>query len=98
MRDPSWVDYVEGSKIIEVAYWSEPCYESATVPCKIRYCTEATLPRPRCTHTGVRGMHRRKHTTCEAGDCAVHTYSVTAASSFMGKLQPFSYEARTEAC
>ena len=25
-------------------------------------------------------------------------YSVTAASSFMGKLQPFSYEARTEAC
>ena len=42
--------------------------------------------------------HRRKHTTCEAGDCAVHTYSVAAASSFMGKLQPFSYEARTEAC
>ena len=42
--------------------------------------------------------HRHKHTTCEAGDCAVHTYSVTAASSFMGKLQPFSYEARTEAC
>ena len=42
--------------------------------------------------------HRRKHTTCEAGDCAVYTYSVTAASSFMGKLQPFSYEARTEAC
>ena len=42
--------------------------------------------------------HRRKHTTtCEAGDCAVHTYSVTAASTFMGKLQPFSYEARTEA-
>ena len=40
--------------------------------------------------------HRRKHTTCEAGDCAVHTYSVTAASSFMGKLQPFSYEARTD--
>ena len=31
-------------------------------------------------------------------DCAVHTYSVTAASTFMGKLQPFSYEARTEAC
>ena len=42
--------------------------------------------------------HRCKHTTCEAGDCAVHTYSVTAASSFTRKLQPFSYEARTETC